>query len=91
MAIVAQRSKTVKFSKPKLRVKTEIEGQVLQSYIVIVLGNQRATILHDADDYTTRSADPKADTPIRHTPQLRPAQQPNRSACPRLAPLHPSY
>ena len=65
--------------------------KVLQSYIVIVLGNQRATILHDAADYTARSADPKADTPIRNTPQLRPAQQPNRSACPQLDPIHPSY
>jgi hypothetical protein len=58
---------------------------------VIVLGNQRATIFHDADDYTVRSADPKTETHIRHTPQLRPAQQPNSSACPQLDPIHPSY
>jgi hypothetical protein len=54
--------------------------KVLQSYIVIVLDNQRATIFYDADDYTVRAADPKAETPIRRTPQLRPAQQPNSSA-----------
>jgi hypothetical protein len=58
---------------------------------VIVLGNQRATIFHDADDYTARSANPKAATHIRHTPQLRPAQQPNGSAGPQLDPFHPSY
>lgn len=60
---------------------TLIFGQVLQSYIAIALGNQRATIFHDTDDYTARSTDPKAEIPIRHLPQLRPVQQPNRSAC----------
>ena len=56
-----------------LRLHCKIEGQVLQSYIVIVHDSQRATIFHDADDYTARFADPKAETHIRHMPQLRPA------------------
>lgn len=49
-------------------------GLDLVSCIAIVLDTQRATIFHDADDYTARSTDPKAEIPIRHTPQLRPVQ-----------------
>lgn len=33
-------------------IQSGLEGQVLQSYMVIARGNQRATIFHDADDYT---------------------------------------